>query len=163
MPVAVSYAINSQALCSSVDRVVGHRVRFCGLDRRHRSRWGVITALVALSSYFVANAIPFFKVRRSVNSYLVVTLYQSNPLLSFVCQDLVALCGALTSVPLTLVIPAIFYRRVQDVPLFFPTLHSKYSFMLLVFSIIFMIIGLIGSIGAIDVDWENTSGPFACH
>ena len=58
-----SYAINSQAFCSSVDRVVGHRVKLCGLDGRHRIRWGVLTALVALSSYIVANAIPFFKVR----------------------------------------------------------------------------------------------------
>ena len=60
--VAVSYAINSQAFCSSVDRVVGHRVKFCGLDGRHRARWGVLTAIVALLSYTIANAVPFFKV-----------------------------------------------------------------------------------------------------
>ena len=70
--IAFSYAINSQALCSSVDRIVGHRVKVFGLDGRHKVRWGVLTACVALSSYIVANAIPFFK-------------------------DLVALCGAAVS------------------------------------------------------------------
>ncbi|KAL7552176.1 hypothetical protein ACHAWF_015393 [Thalassiosira exigua] len=125
--VAVSYAINSQALCSSLDRVTGHGEKVSWLRKRQRLRWGLITAVVASSSYLVANAIPFFK-------------------------DLVALCGA-----------AIFYRRVQGVPLCFPTLHSKYSFALVVFSAVFMVIGLIGAIGSIDVDWLNTSGPFACH
>jgi hypothetical protein len=59
--VAVSYAINSQAFCSSVERVVGHK-----LGRRlfgPRLRWTVLTGMVALASYVVANSIPFFKVR----------------------------------------------------------------------------------------------------
>ena len=59
--VAVSYAINSQAFCSSMDRVLGHRLRFCGLRSMHRVRWMILTALVAISSFLVANAIPFFK------------------------------------------------------------------------------------------------------
>ena len=78
-------------------------------------------------------------------------------------KDLVALCGALTSVPLTLLLPAIFYRRIQCVPLFVPTLHSKYSYALLIFSIAFMIVGLIGAIGSIDVDWQNKRSAFSCH
>ncbi|KAL7542732.1 hypothetical protein ACHAXR_012056 [Thalassiosira sp. AJA248-18] len=116
--VAVSYAINSQALCSSVDRIVGHRLKLFGLDEMHGVRWLVLTALVALSSYLVANAVPFFK---------------------------------------------IFYRRVQGVPLFFPTINSKFSFVLVFFSLMFMVIGLIGALGSIDVDWLNKAGPFACH
>ncbi|KAL9179671.1 hypothetical protein ACHAXT_008961 [Thalassiosira profunda] len=136
--VAVSYAINSQALCSSLDRAVGQSVTVCGLERKHRARWALLTALVASSSYLVANAVPFFK-------------------------DLVALCGAATSIPLTLLIPAIFYRRIQGVPLCFPTINSKYSFALVLFSVLFMIIGLSGALGSIDVDWSNKSGPFACH
>lgn len=84
-------------------------------------------------------------------------------ILSKSTKDLVALCGALTSVPLTLLLPAIFYRRIQSVPLFFPTLHSKGSYALLVFSILFMIVGLIGAIGSIDVDWENKKEAFSCH
>lgn len=134
----MSYAINSQAFCSSVERVVGHKVKLFGLEARPKIRWALVTALVALSSYAVANAIPFFK-------------------------DLVALCGAATSIPLSLLIPAIFYRRVQNVPLFFPSLGSKYSFSLVVFSIAFMVVGLIGAVGSIDVDWSSKSGPFACQ
>jgi len=64
--VAVSYAINSQAFCSSVDRIVGHRVKVGKLDERHRLRWGILTGCVAVASYLVANAIPFFKVRNLV-------------------------------------------------------------------------------------------------
>lgn len=74
-----------------------------------------------------------------------------------------ALCGALTSIPLTLLLPGIFYRRVQMVPLCFPTLHSKLSFSLVVFSFVFMIVGLLGAVGSIAVDWKHHEGPFACH
>ena len=56
--VSVSYAINSQALCLSLERAVGPRL---GLDGRERVRWGILTAVVATSSYLVANVVPFFK------------------------------------------------------------------------------------------------------
>lgn len=82
---------------------------------------------------------------------------------AFQMQDLVALCGALTSVPLTLLLPAIFYRRIQSAPLFFPTLHTMCSYALLVFSVAFMTIGLIGAIGSIDDDWKHKRGVFSCH
>ena len=91
--VAVSYAINSQALTSSIERVSFHRVSICGLKHKDRTRWALLTFLISSSSYLVANAIPFFK-------------------------DLVALIGALTSVPLTLLLPAILHRRVAGVPAF---------------------------------------------
>lgn len=133
--VSVSYAINSQALCSSLDRLAGHRLKLKGRDR---IRWSILTALVAVSSYLVANAVPFFK-------------------------DLVALCGALTSIPLTLLLPALLHRRVQGLPLFFPTLHGNASLLLVVFSVMFIAVGLSGAIGSIDEDWSNKSTPFACH
>ena len=62
--VAVSYAINSQALCSSLDRILVHSYtnRIGLLERRHRLRWLILTASVSTASYFVANAVPFFKV-----------------------------------------------------------------------------------------------------
>lgn len=63
--VAVSYAINSQALCSSLDRIVVHSMHFCSegvLSDRHGMRWLLLTAGVAITSYFVAHAVPFFKV-----------------------------------------------------------------------------------------------------
>jgi hypothetical protein len=63
--VAVSYAINSQALCSSLDRLT-HSYGILGmncLEGWHRVRWLILTAIVAVTSYLVANAVPFFKVR----------------------------------------------------------------------------------------------------
>ena len=61
--VAVSYAINSQALCSSLDRMYSHSARKkVLLQKRDRIRWFILTAGVAVTSYLVANAVPFFKV-----------------------------------------------------------------------------------------------------
>ena len=62
--VAVSYAINSQAFCSSVERVVGHKLGRCLFGPRFR--WTALTGMVALASYIVANSIPFFKVRKII-------------------------------------------------------------------------------------------------
>ena len=59
--VAVSYAINSQAFCSSVERVAGHHLGQVLVGAR--LRWTALTGCVAVASYVVANSIPFFKVR----------------------------------------------------------------------------------------------------
>lgn len=65
--VAVSYAINSQALCSSLDRMMAHSAFGKGvLAERHRTRWFILTASVATTSFFVANSVPFFKVSCSL-------------------------------------------------------------------------------------------------
>ena len=93
---------------------------------------------MAVTAFFVANAVPFFK-------------------------DLVSLIGALTSIPLTLLLPALYHRKVVEVPLWKPTWNSIPSYTLLVYSVGFVILGLAGSIDSIGVDWENrTGGFFAC-
>eukprot|EP00986_Skeletonema_menzelii_P016380 scaffold14392_cov151-Skeletonema_menzelii.AAC.20 len=124
--VAVSYAINSQAFCSSVERVVGHKLQRCLFGPR--LRWTVLTGMVAVASFLVANSIPFFK-------------------------DLVSLCGALTSIPLTLILPAVLYRRLYP---------SKAVCLLLVASTVFMTVGLIGAVGSINVD-KQMRAPFSCN
>jgi len=85
--VVVSYAINSQAICSSMDRIVLYRLqsRIPWMEDPAK-RWMFLTAVMAAAAYTVANAVPFFK-------------------------DLVSLIGALTSVPLTLLLPAVFWRK----------------------------------------------------
>mmetsp|Transcript_18406 Transcript_18406/g.27499 ORF Transcript_18406/g.27499 Transcript_18406/m.27499 type:complete len:98 (+) Transcript_18406:366-659(+) len=93
-----------------------------------RFRWTALTGMVALASYIVANSIPFFK-------------------------DLVSLCGALTSIPLTLILPAILYRRLYP---------SKAVGLLLIASTLFMIVGLIGAVGSINVD-KQMRAPFSCN
>lgn len=114
-------------------------------------RWMVLTFFMSVSSYLVANAIPFFK-------------------------DLVSLIGALTSVPLTLLMPAIFYR--QATRLLSPGISSSspmtyikawwwpnctLSYALVVFSIVFTLLGLVGAVSEIGLDWENHGPPFSCH
>ena len=136
--VAVSYAINSQALTSSIERVSFHRVSICGLKHKDRTRWALLTFLISSSSYLVANAIPFFK-------------------------DLVALIGALTSVPLTLLLPAILYRRVAGVPAFIlKSRHDLASYLLVVFSLVFLLCGLFGALDSIELDWSKHGPPFSC-
>ena len=160
--VAVSYAINSQALCSSIDRLLqattftpqGWRCWWEPL--KEEQRWFVLTLTVALSSYLVSNAVPFFK-------------------------DLVALIGALTSVPLTLTLPALLYRKFHRLRMFFPSWNRLRggnggggenktnaqwcgSYLLLIYSAVFLVIGLMGALSSIDRDWvTHEGGPFACR
>lgn len=140
--VAVSYAINCQAICASMDRIFAHRWTFFFggrgfLDYPWR-RWLLLTLFMAMSSYLVANAIPFFK-------------------------DLVALIGALTSIPLTLILPVIFHRRAREMPLWKPTRNSIVSWLVLVFGIVFLVTGLAGALGSIELDWSKHGPPFSCH
>jgi len=118
-----------------MDRICFYRI---GLAEEHR--WMLLTAFLALSAFFVANAVPFF-------------------------QDLVSFIGALTSVPLTLLLPAIFYRKVMDMPsLWWPGPKGWWSYALLVFAICFMAAALVGSVDSIFSDWENRqSGFFSCR
>jgi len=96
-----------------------------------------MTLVLSLSSYLVANAVPFFK-------------------------DLLALIGALTSVPLTLTLPVILHRRVWNIPIWVPTLHSLTSYALLIFSLVCGFVGLVGALGSIELDWSQQGTPFAC-
>jgi hypothetical protein len=99
----------------------------------------LLTGIMAATAFFVSNAIPFFK-------------------------DLVAFIGSMTSVPLTLLLPAIFHRRVHRVPICLPTTSSFGSYALLLFSTFFMVTATFGSVYSILSDWEHhTGGFFSCH
>lgn len=189
--VSVSYAINSQALTSSLVRLMKQRDQHahtiienntvelqdvtdededkdlqedsqCVTEEvdlsPHQSRgsppppasaskleWFFLTLTISISSYIVANAIPFFK-------------------------DLVSLTGALTSVPLTLLLPSILYRRgylgrtrYLWVARNWNDSKDVLSFLLVVYSLLFMICGFCGAIYSIDMDWKSKhSGPFSC-
>jgi amino acid permease len=140
--VVVSYAINSQAICSSMDRIFFYDWNVIQ-HWSERRRWMMITGITSASAFFVANAIPFFK-------------------------DLVAFIGALTSVPLTLLLPAVYNRRINGVPVWLPGLECSWqnigSYCLLVYSSLFMVSALAGSVYSILSDWRNhTGGFFSCH
>uniref|UniRef100_A0A7S3PAZ7 Amino acid transporter transmembrane domain-containing protein n=1 Tax=Amphora coffeiformis TaxID=265554 RepID=A0A7S3PAZ7_9STRA len=95
---------------------------------------------MAVSAYLTANAIPFFK-------------------------DLVALIGALTSVPLTLLLPALLYRKYQCLTLWYPRWGEDAalgSFWLVAFSVAFMAVATTGVLWSIARDWESHGRPFAC-
>lgn len=154
--VAVSYAINSQALCSSMDRFwVASSYRAQHIEPR--IRWFLLTLTVAVSSYLVSNAVPFFK-------------------------DLVALIGALTSVPLTLTLPALLHRHFHRLWLCIPhhcwsqwtrrrrrrandesSSSSCGSYSLLLYSLAFLAVGLTGALSSIDEDWLSHGRPFSCR
>jgi len=143
--VAVSYAINSQALCASIDHNMTASTTSNGTRAKLRNhpavRWFGITLMVSVSSYLVSNSVPFFK-------------------------DLVALIGALTSVPLSLTLPAILYRRARSIALFLPDFcrcRGNGSYLLLWYSFAFLAVGLIGALTEIDEDWLSQGKPFACH
>eukprot|EP00547_Thalassionema_nitzschioides_P017622 CAMPEP_0194249794 /NCGR_PEP_ID=MMETSP0158-20130606/21378_1 /TAXON_ID=33649 /ORGANISM="Thalassionema nitzschioides, Strain L26-B" /LENGTH=446 /DNA_ID=CAMNT_0038986393 /DNA_START=93 /DNA_END=1430 /DNA_ORIENTATION=+ len=122
--VVVSYAINSQAICSSMDRLLV-QPRFP--QTPSGKRWMGITLLTSVSAFLVANAIPFF-------------------------SDLVALIGALTSIPLTLLLPILLYRKAtSSTNIWIPDI--SWSYLVLVASVLFTIVGLIGAIVEIDMDW----------
>ena len=141
--VSVSYAINSQALCASLDHMLPVASRGTTTTLYNQSpatRWFAISFVVSLSSYIVSNAIPFFK-------------------------DLVALIGALTSVPLSLTLPAILYRKARNMKLLLPDRYclSTDSYLLLLYSFVFLIIGLTGALSEIEEDWLSKGKPFACR
>mmetsp|Transcript_16025 Transcript_16025/g.37137 ORF Transcript_16025/g.37137 Transcript_16025/m.37137 type:complete len:605 (-) Transcript_16025:71-1885(-) len=144
--VAVSYAINSQALCASLDNMLlfaNTQVpseSWWYFRNKPAARWFCITLVVSLSSYLVSNAIPFFK-------------------------DLVALIGALTSVPLSLTLPAILYRKARNIAILLPDRFcvSTDSYLLLLYSFAFLAIGLIGALSEIGEDWLSQGKPFACQ
>ncbi|KAL7556517.1 hypothetical protein ACA910_000980 [Epithemia clementina (nom. ined.)] len=155
--VAVSYAINSQALCSSLER------QLCNLpslsnSRTARLRWLLLTFSLAVTSYLVANGIPFFK-------------------------DLVALIGAATTVPLTLTLPPILYQHWQQWTRLTSinrrrtdssasgviqrsttrNLECVSSSALLLYSVVFLGIGLAGALASVKRDWTDSGHPpFSC-
>jgi len=103
----------------------------------------ILTLVTSSSSYLVANAVPFFK-------------------------DLVALIGALTSVPLTLLLPAILYRKGSlESYLWMVKSWSDQrdliSFLLILFSLAFIACGLVGALLSIKEDWSHHGPPFACE
>lgn len=138
--VAVSYAINCQALCSSIDRALVSR--FPVASNESTKRWLGLTLTVCVSSYLVANAIPFFK-------------------------DLVALIGALTSIPLTLTLPALLHQKARNLRLCLPRIGNccplSGSYPLLLFSLVFFVVGLLGALSSIGQDWLSHGKPFSCR
>ncbi|KAG7345355.1 transmembrane amino acid transporter [Nitzschia inconspicua] len=141
--VAVSYAINSQALCASLDQLFVRRSYSSSTpfwSKTHpATRWFTLTLAVSLFSYVVSNAIPFFKA-------------------------LVGLIGALTSVPLSLTLPAILHRQALRLSLFLPdwSCASTDSYLLFIYSLFFLVVGLVGAISSIKEDWMKHGRPFSC-
>ena len=140
--VAVSYAINSQALCSCLahdDRAALPHTRanslFTLMKRRHkRLYWTLLTSSVTVAAWIVANAVPFF-------------------------ADLVGLIGALTQAPLSLLLPIIFYLRA--VPRHGPV-HRLCCAVGIVCATILLVYGTIGALSTITADWSTFGRPFGC-
>jgi amino acid permease len=89
--VAVSYAINSQALCGSLDRYItssaSNHYRFMGCGINPAKRWLLLTLVVTVSSFLVANAIPFFKDLVGLVSLFLRVLWQHRCVLIPILDD----------------------------------------------------------------------------
>jgi Transmembrane amino acid transporter protein len=129
----VLIAINSQALCSSLDRLMWRHLQLPAWSAP--KRWLVLTTLLAITAYSVANAIPFF-------------------------TDLIAFIGAISSVPLTLLFPALYWRKLQNVALwgFTPVASAALTY----FAILFAVVATVGSMDSIRQDWSTHGPPFSC-
>jgi amino acid permease len=121
-----------------MDRLFFSNLELCGFNKKPRLWWMCLTGIMAVTAFIVSNAIPFFK-------------------------DLVALIGALTSVPLTLLLPAIFYRQYVQVALWCPTRQSLVSWTLVIYALVFMGTAIAGAVSSIEMDWADHGGPFACN
>lgn len=126
-------AINSQALCSSLDRLVWHRLYLP--DWPAWKRWLTLTSIISVSAYLVANAIPFF-------------------------SDLVSLIGAMTTVPLTLLFPAVFFRAQNGMSVWG---CGGASSALTYFALSFAVLASIGSFDSVLLDWSKHKTPFSCR
>lgn len=75
--------------------------------------------------------------------------------------------GALASAPLTLTMPAIFYRQATRSDNSYAKAwwwpNCSYIYALVVFSVVFTVVGLIGALSEIELDWANHGPPFSCH
>lgn len=170
---AVSYAINSQALCASLDQFLERKSVTSATPRwsntRPAIRWFGLTLVVSVSSYLVSNAIPFFKdlvgligaLTRCALIWLVGWVSNHGSVIQLTSRC----CLHRVSVPLSLTLPAILHRRANHISLMLPDLHclSSGSYLLFLYSLAFLAIGLIGAISSIDEDWLNHGSPFSCR
>lgn len=86
-------------------------------------------------------------------SSIIFHILEYDTILSGRCC--IALTGALTSVPLTLLLPASYHRKIIGVPLVLIGSGSGsdvLSFLLVIFSMIFLVCGVIGSLISIQMD-----------
>mmetsp|Transcript_12502 Transcript_12502/g.27540 ORF Transcript_12502/g.27540 Transcript_12502/m.27540 type:complete len:149 (-) Transcript_12502:289-735(-) len=145
-----------------MDRLLFMAAALTSTTTRDRVRWVSLTFVLAVSSYLVANAIPFFK-------------------------DLVALIGAATTIPLNLTLPPVLSQHWQqwtrlkhlrrrqtlgneESPSSIPEIGTPrrgWGYMasssLLLYSIVFLGVGLAGSLASVKRDWaQSSAGPFAC-
>ncbi|GAX11286.1 hypothetical protein FisN_7Lh392 [Fistulifera solaris] len=95
--------------------------------------------------------------RQRAPQSLALSLSNAIPFFS----DLVSFIGAITSVPLTLLLPAVFWRKRHGLALF--RLSLDWSCALTYFSLVFMITATAGSVYSIQQDWSKHGAPFSCQ
>mmetsp|Transcript_6087 Transcript_6087/g.9029 ORF Transcript_6087/g.9029 Transcript_6087/m.9029 type:complete len:487 (-) Transcript_6087:34-1494(-) len=177
--VAVSFAINQQALAATVISRFFHipvnnqsTLQKCYRHAGTHRIWFFVTFFITLCAWLVANAIPFF-------------------------QDLVALIGALTATPLSFAFPMLLYSlaskfysdRMSDNSTIFTPIHDQVpdelpgvsptaihqdspvalkkptlvvKIILYGFTFIVLIVGTVGAIASVVSHWEHIKRPFQC-
>eukprot|EP00457_Paulinella_chromatophora_P007490 gb/GEZN01007513.1/.p1 GENE.gb/GEZN01007513.1/~~gb/GEZN01007513.1/.p1 ORF type:complete len:473 (+),score=42.41 gb/GEZN01007513.1/:78-1496(+) len=132
--VSVSYAINSQALSANVLTLLGSKV-----ERLNPAlRWFLTTTFFMVMSWLLSNLIPFF-------------------------GDLVSIIGAMTTVPLAMLLPAMFFRRAFSTRLCQLDWWNAGNLYLVLFSLLALVLGTLGACTDIVQDWQNSGAPFDCN
>jgi len=143
--IIVSYVITQQVLCTALHRWLRPAAVGSGAmaqTRRAKWEWLGISAAIALLSWILASALPFFEI-------------------------LTSLIGALQSAPICLGIPALFFLKAASAsgtPIAF--WERVLLNALLVFTLILVVGGVGGSIAALRAESVSSDGgnlPFACH
>jgi hypothetical protein len=137
------------------------------------TRWFALTLAVSVSSYLVSNAIPFFKAL--VGLIGALTRYTPFVWTTYTCKvvgfrfvrSATRWCFVIIpySVPLSLTLPAILHRKANHIPPLLPdrSCASTDSYLLFLYSLAFLGIGLVGAISSIDEDWLKHGKPFSCR
>mmetsp|Transcript_36668 Transcript_36668/g.70358 ORF Transcript_36668/g.70358 Transcript_36668/m.70358 type:complete len:158 (-) Transcript_36668:302-775(-) len=130
-----------QILCTSLLQLSSLRIYKSPKSPASASRedWLLVSALVLMASFLVANVVPFF-------------------------EDLTVIIGSLIGAPISFGIPATFLLRAHSQGKMSIT-RCEQSFLcgLLVFTLLLIVLGLNSGLVSLARKWDTFGLPFECH
>mmetsp|Transcript_42589 Transcript_42589/g.79832 ORF Transcript_42589/g.79832 Transcript_42589/m.79832 type:complete len:457 (+) Transcript_42589:297-1667(+) len=137
----VSYILMSQILCTSLLQLSSLRIYKSPKSPASASRedWLLVSALVLMASFLVANVVPFF-------------------------EDLTVIIGSLIGAPICFGIPATFLLRAHSQgKMSITRCEQLFLCGLLVFTLLLIVLGLNSGLVSLARKWDTFGLPFECH